>query len=144
MTAPPQPKIDALHRLRSKFLDEFATLEAAMFEMLHKTGADVHAQHFGQRIELARKNIAEKQSKPPVADGLGAVLDICVSLGCIRNDLVHSRMQLVAIEGVTYAGFANNNQVCPVDSIKPRLLTLEQFKALSKECEKASIALRQA
>jgi hypothetical protein len=91
---------DDFHRERSRFLDAFAELEAAV------------------------------ASKPiPLSDHLA---DLLKSLRAIRNDLVHSKLRFLVIDGTLQALVINPQGTAKVTRTA-RVVALDDFKALKSQ-----------
>lgn len=114
---------------RSDFLDAFALLEEAVAKILRSTGLGIKGEPFSQRVKAFRAaektNLIAKQNhakRDHIADEISALLQI-------RADIVHSRMQLQAIDGVVCASFVNVQDMGAPFPAR-RILALDDLKQL--------------
>ena len=145
MNAPhvPRPGLDAFHRERSKCIDAFAALEEAAIRILAQEDAKIGEEPFGQRLKVLGKVTASpRRSKDRVAK-LQVLLIRCAELNELRNDLVHSRLQVAVIGDDNRACFTNLRE-CQSGSQTARLFTLEGLRALSADMLKLAEELAQA
>lgn len=134
MNAPhiPRPGIDAFHRERSKCIDAFAAIEEAFVRLLSQSDIKFGGESFGQKLKLLQKiKASPSRSKERVAQ-LQVLLKRCEALCELRNDIVHSKLQLALIGDDHRACFTNLRD-CQSGSQTARLLTLEGLRALSVE-----------
>jgi hypothetical protein len=128
----PRPGLDAFHRERSKCIDAFAAIEEAVIGLLSASDIKFGGEPFGQKLELLRKiKASPKRSKERVAQ-LQTLLKRCVEINELRNDIVHSKLQLAVIGEDQRACFTNLRD-CQSGSQTARLFTLEGLRALSVE-----------
>lgn len=134
MNAPltPKPGIDAFHRERSKFIDAFSQLESSIVWLLSKTGHACGSEHFGQKLTLLKKAKPSSKLSKAQLSKVHALLDRCETLAELRNDIVHSTMQLASIAESNRACFINI-RYCEADGQTARLFTLESLRGLSAE-----------
>ena len=124
-----------LSEARSHVLDAFANLEYAVAQAMKM--ADVEpgcaAAPLGQKLEiLASLKPGPKMSKAKakiIADAASKAQSLCE----IRNDVVHSRMQLVAghLNIAVYINIRAINQAYP----QARVLTVEKHNHLADEAK---------
>lgn len=143
MNAPilPQPGIDAFHRERSKCIDAFSQLESAIIVLLGLAGHSCGGEHFGQKLTLLKKAKPNpKLSKARLAKA-HELLGRCEALAEVRNDIVHSTLQLAVIAEANRACFINL-RYCQSGSQTARLFSLEGLRELSAEMERLAEGLR--
>jgi hypothetical protein len=139
--ATPPPGIDAFHRERSKCIDAFSKLESEVVILLGIAGHSCGSEHFGQKLALLKNAKANpKLSKARLAK-VHELLRRCEALAEIRNDIVHSVLQLADIGGTNKACFINM-RYCQSGSQSARLFTLGGLRELSAEMEKLAEDLR--
>lgn len=127
-----RPGIDAFHRERSKCIDAFAAIEEAVMRLLTQSGIKFGGEPLGQKLELLSKIKPSPQfSKQRIAQ-LHTLYSRCVVVNELRNDIVHSRLQLAAIGDDQRACFTNLRE-CQSGSQTARLFTLEGLRGLSAE-----------
>jgi hypothetical protein len=105
--SPQKPKPDAFHRQRSKCIDAFAALEEAIIGTLLNLQCNSKCESLGLKIEAIRKVCAEKSPQAKCH----SLLDDCERMSSIRNDLVHSRLQVIDQGDRTVAWFANTREL---------------------------------
>jgi hypothetical protein len=113
---------------RSQFLDRFADLEAGISAALQKAGTPPNLKEpFGHRLkafkEIEKVSVIAKCRIGQRNDLVEAISKILP----IRADIVHSRMQVSALEGVPVALFVNSQFAADPDA-PVRLLTLERLQ----------------
>jgi hypothetical protein len=128
----PRPGIDAFHRERSKCIDAFAAIEEAVVRLLSQSDIKFGGESFGQKLGLLQKiKASPSRSKEKVAQ-LQILLKRCEAICALRNDIVHSRLQLAVI-GEDHRACFSNLRECQSGSQIARLLTLEGLRSLSAE-----------
>lgn len=143
MNAPfsPQPGVEAFHRERSKCIDAFSQLESAIIVLLSLAGQSCGGEHFGQKLTLLKKAKPNpKLSKARLAKA-HELLSRCEALAEVRNDIVHSTLQLAVIAETHQACFINM-RYCQSGSQIARLFTLKGLRELSTEMEQLAVGLR--
>lgn len=139
----PRPDLDAFHRERSKCIDAFAAIEEVVVTLLDQSDIKFGAESLGHKLDLLRKIKASPQrSKERVAQ-LHALLKRCEAINELRNDIVHSKLQMALIGEDQRACFTNLRD-CQSGSQTARLFTLEGLRALSMEMLKLAEDLGQA
>lgn len=134
MNAPhfPLASIDTFHRERSKCMDAFAAIEEAVIKLLAQSDIKFGGEPFGQKLELLRKiKASPKCSRQRIARIL-VLQSRCAAFNELRNDIVHSKLQLAEIGNSQQACFTNLRE-CQSGSQTARLFTLEGLRALSAE-----------
>lgn len=128
--SPTKPGIDAFHRERSKCVDAFADLEAAVIAMLvfHKvkTGSEPFSQKL---VKIAKIPPCPQLSKSQVSR-LGEIVKRCQTFSEVRNDIVHSRLKLAVIDNDHRACFINHGQASGCIQ-NARLFNLQSLRDLS-------------
>jgi hypothetical protein len=138
-----KPGIDAFHRERSKCIDAFSQLESAIIALLSLAGHSCGGEHFGQKLALLKKAKPNpKLSKARLAKA-HELLGRCEALAEVRNDIVHSTLQLAVIAETSRACFVNM-RYCQSGSETARLFTLDGLRELSAEMERLANGLRAA
>ena len=144
MTAsqPPKPGFDAFHRERSKSIDAFAALEEAIVRLLVAVKAKAGPESFGQKLQLLQKAKANPEFSQVRLQKVQACLPRCEDLNELRNDIVHSRLQ-IAIIGEDQRACFTNTRHCLSGSQTARLFTLEGLRAVTTNAGKLADELRQ-
>jgi hypothetical protein len=145
MNAPlfPRPGLDVFHRERSKCIDAFAAIEEAVIGLLSHSDIKFGGESFGQKLELLSKiRPSPKRSKERVAQ-LQTLLKRCGEINGLRNDIVHSKLQLAVIGEDQRACFTNLRD-CQMGSQTARLFTLAGLRALSVEMLELAGDIRKA
>lgn len=143
MNAPtnPRPGIDAFHRNRSKCIDAFSEVEQALIAVIDRCGGKIGSESFGQKIEKLRK----AKPSPGLAKGkietLMKLMDRCAAINEVRNDIVHSTLQLAVIGNDQRACFINSRQ-CDSGSQTARLFSLEGLRSLTAEMTQLAADIR--
>jgi len=128
----PRPGLDAFHRERSKCIDAFAAIEEAAIRILEHEGIKFGEESFGHKLKLMGKiEASPKRSKDRLAR-MQTLVNRCASINELRNDIVHSKLQLATIGEDQRACFTNLRE-CQSWSQTARLFTLEGLRALSAE-----------
>lgn len=128
--APPRPGIDAFHKERSKCVDAFASLEAAVISLLTSADISPKADSFGQKLASLAKAKPSPQLSKAAIDKLPDILARCDEIRELRNDIIHARLKLAVICDVHMACFINLRDDLK-DCQNARLLTLEGMRALA-------------
>ena len=142
MSAITPPVVFELHMARSRLLDAYNAADLALRNRLRALHLD-EKPLIAQNIELLAKTPAgpqySKAAKKRADDRLQELRD----LQPVRCDVVHSRMQLLHVEGVPHALFSNVQKHAHV-GMRGLLLTLEDlkhcesvFSAVANEFERA-------
>lgn len=140
-TAQPNPGPDAFHRERSKCIDAFASLEEAIVLLLDAMKIEFGAESFGQKIGLMQNAKAGPQFSQSRMQSVHNVLQRCKNLGELRNDIVHSRLQIASFDTETRACFTNTRQ-CLSGSQSARLFTLAGLRSVTTEATQLAEELR--
>jgi len=139
----PRPGLDAFHRERSKCIDAFAAIEEAAVGLLGQEGIKFGEEPFGQKLKLlGRIKASPKRSKERVAH-LQTLLNRCAIINELRNDIVHSRLQMAVI-GEDHRACFTNLRECQSGSQTARLFKLEGLRELSLEMLKLADELSRA
>ncbi len=136
--------LNDFHIARSMFLDAFSELEIAVCRLLSmsSTSKGSEKRSFGHRLEeLKLVTPCHKISKEKCAK-LADKIERILPLLSMRSDIVHSRIELVNVDGVMHAKIYNN--IMSIHN-QPyiRLLKLENFKAYSSEAKRIANELNQ-
>lgn len=129
---PPQPGLDAFHRERSKCIDAFAALEEQIIRIQALLGATVNGASFGQKLDALNGAKASPRFAKARVGKLKELLLRCRALADLRNDIVHSRLQLTLIANEQRACFVNTRH-CQATNQVARLFTLEGLRAARTE-----------
>ncbi len=134
MNAPctPRPGLDAFHKDRSKCIDAFSAVEEALLAAILATGGKASAASFGQKLAQLRKAKATPAMSAERLTKLQGLLDDCLAIGEVRNDIVHSVLKLAVIGDDQRACFVNLRS-CNSGSQIARLFTLEGLRSLTSE-----------
>ena len=138
---PPKPGLDAFHRERSKCIDAFAALEEAIISILVSLKLKSGTETFGQKLDMLAKAKAHPQFSKARMQALQLLLPRCKSLGELRNDIVHSRLQIAELGDETRACFTNTRH-CLSGSQTARLFTLDGIRSVRSEATELASALR--
>lgn len=134
---------DSFHWARSLCIDAFAQMEEAIVAVLAQSGKGCESQPFGQKLKMAQQIKASPSlSKQRLAE-LKSLLKECQDVAEIRNDIVHSRMQVAVMESQQKACFSNSRQ-CLSGIRTARLFTYEALRNLSFDMASLARKLRQA
>lgn len=128
----PRPGIDAFHRDRSKCIDAFSAVEEALIGVIAKTGGKIGAESFGQKLAQLRKAKPTATFTQAQIDRLQKLLDGCLAISELRNDIVHSALKLAVIGDDQRACFINLRH-CTSGSQTARLFTLQGLRALTAD-----------
>lgn len=129
---PPQPGLDAFHRERSKCIDAFAALEEQIIRIQVLLDMPVNGASFGEKVEALKGVKASPRFAKARVAKLKDLLIRCQEAAELRNDIVHSRLQLAVIADEQRACFANTRH-CQAASQVARLFTLEGLRAARTE-----------
>ena len=134
MNAPfkPRPGIASFHRQRSKCIDAFAAVEEALISAIVATGGKPAGDSFGQRLAKLRKASPTSAMSGDRLLKLQGLLDRCLAISEVRNDIVHSELKLASIGDDQRACFINL-RYCTSGSQTARLFTLEAMRHLTSE-----------
>jgi hypothetical protein len=127
-----KPGADAFHRERSKCIDAFAALEEAIIVILTGLAIKSGSETFGQKLELLSKAKANPRISKAKIQALQSMLPRCKALGELRNDIVHSRLQIEQLGEETRACFTNTRH-CLSGSQTARLFTLSGLRSVRSE-----------
>lgn len=140
---PSKPGPDAFHRERSKCLDAFVACEEAVVALLQVSATKSGGEPLGSKIEALKK----AKPAPPypaarkqVVNGLLGQFDDLLEL---RNDLVHSRLQIATIGDDQKACFINARQ-SPTGALSARLFSLESLRTVTRKATGLAAQLKQA
>jgi hypothetical protein len=139
---PPKPGSDAFHRERSKAIDAFAALEESIVRLLVALKAKFGTESFGQKLQLLKTAKANPQFSQARLRQVQALLPRCEELNELRNDIVHSRLQ-IAIIGDDHRACFTNTRHCLSGSQTARLFTLEGLRSVTGNAGKLAEELRQ-
>lgn len=144
MNAPftPSPTIDSFHAGRSKCIDAFASVEEVVVALLVMLEIKIGAEPFGQKIEQLRKAKASPRFSKARLEKLSILLPGCETLNSLRNDIVHSRLQVVVIEEYPRACFINTRE-CLSGSQSARIFSYEGLLKLRADIAKMAVELNQ-
>ncbi len=137
----PNPGPDVFHKERSKCLDAFVLAEEALITLLERSRTPFNGECVGQKIEKLRKAKPGPQYSKTSKGSADALLLDFASLQDIRNDLVHSRLQVARLGDRDMACFINARQ-CASGSQVARLMTLESLRDLARKATAIADALR--
>ena len=142
MNAPftPKPGIDAFHRERSRCIDAFSRLEAAIVALLDLANHTCGTESFGQKLALLRKARPTPKLSKARLSAVQKLLNQCEKHAEVRNDIVHSTLQL-GIIGETHRACFINMRYCQSGSQTARLFTLEGLRTLTAEMDKIAESL---
>lgn len=134
MNAPinPRPGIDAFHRTRSKCIDAFSEVEQALIAIIERSGRKTGSESFGQKLQQLRKAKACPALSKEQIEKLKNLIDGCAAMNDLRNDIVHSTLQLAVIGNDQRACFINSRH-CTSGSQTARLFSLEGLRGLTAE-----------
>lgn len=138
---PTKPNADAFHRERSRCIDSFAGLEEAVISILVNLKLKSGSETFGQKLELLANAKAHPQFSKARILKLQVLLPGCKSLGELRNDIVHSRLQIAELGDETRACFTNTRH-CLSGSQTARLFTLQGLRSVRNEATELANLLR--
>ena len=143
MNAPtnPRPGIDAFHRTRSKCIDAFSEVEQALIWIIERSGGKVGSDSFGQKLERLRKAKPSATLSKAQIEKLTSLIDGCVAINELRNDIVHSTLQLAVIGSDQRACFINSRQSTS-GSQTARLFSLEGLRGLTAEMTELATKIR--
>ena len=119
--------------LRNRCMDAFSLMEEALVELLVAAGhAVTPCASLGQKIDAARKIKPCPRISKDNAKKLPALLLLCEAKIPERNDISHSRLRIVTMDGAAFACFANAGQDVSV-SQSARLFTHKAISGLASE-----------
>jgi hypothetical protein len=134
-------RIDAFHRERSRCLDEFVALEEALTGYLQSLGIRADGMPLGQKQKRFNDHIKTNCSALADYEKFKGIAARCSSSIAIRNDLVHSRLHIVSIDGANCACLINVGQP-RTETIESRIVSLIALQALTKLVKENASALR--
>ena len=137
----PRPGIDAFHRTRSKCIDAFSEVEQALIWIIERSGGKVGSESFGQKLERLRKVKPSPTLSKAQIEKLTSLIDGCAAINELRNDIVHSTLQLAVIGSDQRACFINSRQ-CTSSSQTARLFSLEGLRGLTAEMTELATKIR--
>lgn len=129
---PTKPGIDAFHRERSKCVDAFADLETAVIRLMRAAAIKSGGESFGQKLDKLAKAKANPQLPKASISKLPLLLKRCETICALRNDIVHSRLQMAVIGEEHRACFVNLRE-CESSGQTARIFTLPGLRDLSAE-----------
>ncbi len=138
---PPRPNPDVYHKDRSKCLDAFVLAEESLVTLLERSKTPFNGESVGQKVEKLRKAKAGPQFSKASKAAADALLTEFAELQELRNDLVHSRLQVASFEDRDMVCFVNARQ-CASGSQLARLMTLESLRELTRKATGIAEALR--
>ncbi len=139
---PLQSDCDAFHLRRSRCLDAFSDLEEQLAVLQSLLNIKLSADSLGQKLEALKAAKASPKFSRERLTKLKELLPICEALNGLRNDIVHSRMQIAMIGKDQLACFANVRQPCP-GSQTARLFTIGGLDELHRSVRQAAAKLKQ-
>ncbi len=131
---PKKPGPDAFHKERSKCIDSFAALEERIIALLTRLDVKTGSETFGQKLDRLGKVIPNPLLSKARHTELIALVPRCRTLGDLRNDIVHSRLQIAEIGDETRACFTNTRQ-CLSGSQTARLFSLDGLRSVRTETD---------
>ncbi|MFM5932357.1 MAG: hypothetical protein ACKOPQ_15790 [Novosphingobium sp.] len=140
---PAKPGVDAFHRERSKCLDAFVGCEEAVVALLLASATKAGAEPLGLKIEALKKakpSPSYPATRKQTINGLLGQFDDLLEL---RNDLVHSRLQIAAIGEDQKACFINARQ-SSTGAQSARLFSLESLRSVTRKASELAGKLKQA
>ena len=139
---PPQPGIDAFHKERSRCLDAFVACEEAVIALLLTSGCKFGNEPFGSKVEALRKAKSSPTYSAKRKRAVNGLLEQFEDLLELRNDLVHSRLQIATISEDQRACFINARQ-SPTGTQTARLFSLKNLQDLTKKAADLAKRLRE-
>ncbi len=143
MAIPPnqRPGADTFHRERSKCVDAFAEVEQAVITVLRVREQKVGSEPFSAKIaKLKAVSPSSRLSKASVGR-LPALIARCSEIANLRNDIVHSRLQIAVINEEHRACFINLRED-DRSSQTARLMTLQGIRDTATEMRELGNDLR--
>lgn len=131
-----------LHYARSQCIDAFAEVEEAVVALLDLLLCKSSGELFGQKIELLKAAKPSPKFSKQRLTNLQSLLPECSAASLIRNDIVHSRLQLAELDGQYRACFVNAKQ-CLSGGQSARLFSLEGLHQLHDRLRALSTELKQ-
>ncbi|MBS0475840.1 MAG: hypothetical protein JSR28_11965 [Proteobacteria bacterium] len=132
----------AFHSERSRCLDAFASVEECVVALLDILGLPSGGEPFGHKLKALRQAKASPKFSKARLEKLGILIPSCVELNQLRNDIVHSRLQLAEVSGEFRACFTNTKE-CLVGGQSARLFTLDGLARLSQNFTRLAVELKQ-
>lgn len=139
----PKPGIDAFHKQRSKCLDAFVDCEEAVTALLVASGTKFGGEPFGSKLEALRKAKASATYAKKRKQTVNGLLEQFEELLELRNDLVHSKLQLATLGDNQRACFINAKQTS-TGAQTARLFSLDSLRDLTRKAAGLANDLRQA
>ena len=143
MSLPPMPKLDAFHRARSKIIDAFIVFESALVQRLDQGKISKQGNSLGLKLKCVSKLAAGSGLTDEAIGRIKEVADRCLPLVAVRNDLVHSQLQLVFLDGIQCVCLINANQP-RTGNDTARIVSLPYLQHLAKLMLVEADKLRQA
>ncbi len=112
-----------------------------MIGVIAKIGGKVGAESFGQKLAQLRKAKATSTFSQAQIERLQKLLDGCLAISELRNDIVHSALKLAVIADDQRACFINLRH-CASGSQTARLFTLEGLRGLTADMNELAKEIR--
>lgn len=128
---PPSPGLDAYHRERSKCIDAFAALETATLKAMDSLEIKFAGESFGQKIgKLGKAKPTPKFSQARLSKLMNLAARLAEA-NALRNDIIHSRLQVTTLDDGPKAMFVNTRH-CLSGSQTARLFSLAGLRDTTK------------
>jgi hypothetical protein len=129
---PPPPSADSFHRERSKLLDGFARVEAALVRVIVRSGGKAKRDTLAGKIKAFRE-----QRASTISEEMNSHLNRIQELNSLRTDIVHSTIGLIDQDGERFAVFSNASAAA--DRVQPATrLTYQAMREIADELAKAA------
>jgi hypothetical protein len=129
---PADQEAQSLHVARSRFLDAYGSVEAAICKRLKAHGIEPGHRSVGQKIEALRDIKASPQYSKSERQRIHQVLDRLERTNEIRCDVVHAALKVIDIEGELSACFINSRHLGGPTTIA-RHIDRQQFETLIRD-----------
>ena len=143
MNAPhrPQPGINAFHRDRSKCIDAFANLEAVVSKLSIGAELALKNETFGEKLKQLKRAAGDCDLSASQLAAVRETLGRCEILASVRNDIVHSVLQIESVDEINVACFTNVRKL-GAESQPTQRLSLANLRVLTIEINELAADLR--
>lgn len=124
---------DSFHIARSRYFDAMAEFETQVVRVLRLGEVKVGSECLGQKLEKLKSLKASSRLSKEVIAKLGEFAMACGPMLDERNDIVHSAMKMVNLDGVPHGFFTNTRFEQCESSLVGRLVSAVQFQQLERE-----------
>ena len=138
-----RPDIAVFHCERSRCIDGFSAIEEAVIALLAILDIKAGSEPFSHKLDALRKAKANHRFSKERLQKLSTLIPACETLNRLRNDIVHSQLQIAIIGDVSKACFVNTRD-CTAGSQSARLFAIDGLSKLHSDIARMVVELNQA